>query len=254
MLNNILMIATGVNTVWNAINSVSIGNVNRKVNNQNKNLSHLNERVNTLDRDVKCIENEVWGNGSKPSLLNRAIQGSVNKSAALTQQAFINTMGVDPWYYQQVPQQPQVMPGVQAQQVQGVVQPQVMPGVQAQQVQVPQQPQVMPGVQVPQGVAQGAAPVTTNVTVAPPQSQQTAAQPPLTEEAVKAMITQIITNMAATQQPQQPAQTTNTKKQSKDYFFTRISTYEREQERGQEAPVTEICFLLKTKIINIHKE
>ena len=195
MLNNILMIATGVNTVWNAINSVSIGNVNRKVNNQNKNLSHLNERVNTLDRDVKCIENEVWGNGSKPSLLNRAIQGSVNKSAALTQQAFINTMGVDPWYYQQVPQQPQVMPGVQAQQVQGVV-----------------QPQVMPGVQVPQGVAQGAAPVTTNVTVAPPQSQQTAAQPPLTEEAVKAMITQIITNMAATQQPQQPAQTTNTKK------------------------------------------
>ena len=212
MLNNILMIATGVNTVWNAINSVSIGNVNRKVNNQNKNLSHLNERVNTLDRDVKCIENEVWGNGSKPSLLNRAIQGSVNKSAALTQQAFINTMGVDPWYYQQVPQQPQVMPGVQAQQVQGVVQPQVMPGVQAQQVQVPQQPQVMPGVQVPQGVAQGAAPVTTNVTVAPPQSQQTAAQPPLTEEAVKAMITQIITNMAATQQPQQPAQTTNTKK------------------------------------------
>ena len=237
MLNNILMIATGVNTVWNAINSVSIGNVNRKVNNQNKNLSHLNERVNTLDRDVKCIENEVWGNGSKPSLLNRAIQGSVNKSAALTQQAFINTMGVDPWYYQQVPQQPQVMPGVQAQQVQGVV-----------------QPQVMPGVQVPQGVAQGAAPVTTNVTVAPPQSQQTAAQPPLTEEAVKAMITQIITNMAATQQPQQPAQTTNTKKQSKDYFFTRISTYEREQERGQEAPVTEICFLLKTKIINIHKE
>ena len=178
MLNNILMIATGVNTVWNAINSVSIGNVNRKVNNQNKNLSHLNERVNTLDRDVKCIENEVWGNGSKPSLLNRAIQGSVNKSAALTQQAFINTMGVDPWYYQQVPQQPQVMPGVQ----------------------------------VPQGVAQGAAPVTTNVTVAPPQSQQTAAQPPLTEEAVKAMITQIITNMAATQQPQQPAQTTNTKK------------------------------------------
>ena len=206
------MIATGVNTVWNAINSVSIGNVNRKVNNQNKNLSHLNERVNTLDRDVKCIENEVWGNGSKPSLLNRAIQGSVNKSAALTQQAFINTMGVDPWYYQQVPQQPQVMPGVQAQQVQGVVQPQVMPGVQAQQVQGVVQPQVMPGVQVPQGVAQGAAPVTTNVTVAPPQSQQTAAQPPLTEEAVKAMITQIITNMAATQQPQQPAQTTNTKK------------------------------------------
>lgn len=195
MLNNILMIATGVNTVWNAINSVSIGNVNRKVNNQNKNLSHLNERVNTLDRNVKCIENEVWGNGSKPSLLNRAIQGSVNKSAALTQQAFINTMGVDPWYYQQVPQQPQVMPGVQAQQVQDVV-----------------QPQVMPGVQVPQGVAQGAAPVTTNVTVAPPQSQQTAAQPPLTEEAVKAMITQIIANMAATQQPQQPAQTTNNKK------------------------------------------
>lgn len=189
------MIATGVNTVWNAINSVSIGNVNRKVNNQNKNLSHLNERVNTLDRNVKCIENEVWGNGSKPSLLNRAIQGSVNKSAALTQQAFINTMGVDPWYYQQVPQQPQVMPGVQAQQVQDVV-----------------QPQVMPGVQVPQGVAQGAAPVTTNVTVAPPQSQQTAAQPPLTEEAVKAMITQIIANMAATQQPQQPAQTTNNKK------------------------------------------
>ena len=195
MLNNILMIATGVNTIWNAINSVSIGNVNRKVNNQNKNLSHLNERVDTLDRNVKCIENEVWGNGSKPSLLNRAIQGSVNKSAALTQQAFINTMGVDPWYYQQV---------------QGVVQPQVMPGVQAQQAQVPQQPQVMPGVQVP--VPQGAAPVTTNVTVAPPQSQQTAAQPPLTEEAVKAMITQIITNMAATQQPQQPAQTTNNKK------------------------------------------
>ena len=106
-----MMVTTGINTVWNAINSVSIGNVNRKVNNQNKNLSHLNERVDTLDRNVKCIENEVWGNGSKPSLLNRAIQGSVNKSAALTQQAFINTMGVDPWYYQAqgVPQPQQAM-------------------------------------------------------------------------------------------------------------------------------------------------
>ena len=208
MLNTIMMVTTGINTVWNAINSISIGNVNRKVNLTNKNLSHLNERVDTLDRNVKCVENEVWGNGSKPSLLTRAIQGSVNKSAALTQQAFINTMGVDPWYYQQVPQQPQVMPGVQAQQAQVPQQPQVMPGVQAQQAQVPQQPQVMPGVQVP--VPQGVAPVTTNVTVAPPQTQSQS-QTPLTEEGIKAMITQIITNMAA-QQPQQPAQTTNNKK------------------------------------------
>ena len=194
MLNTIMMVTTGINTVWNAINSISIGNVNRKVNLTNKNLSHLNERVDTLDRNVESIKDEVWGNSSTPTLLTRAIRGAVNKSAALTQQAFINTMGVDPWYYQ----------------AQGVPQPQqAMPGVQAQQAQVPQQPQVMPGVQVP--VPQGAAPVTTNVTVAPPQSQQTAAQPPLTEEVVKAMITQIITNMAA-QQPQQPAQTTNNKK------------------------------------------
>ena len=211
MLNTIMMVTTGINTVWNAINSISIGNVNRKVNLTNKNLSHLNERVDTLDRNVESIKDEVWGNSSTPTLLTRAIRGAVNKSAALTQQAFINTMGVDPWYYQAqgVPQPQQAMPGVQAQQAQVPQQPQVMPGVQAQQAQVPQQPQVMPGVQVP--VPQGAAPVTTNVTVAPPQSQQTAAQPPLTEEVVKAMITQIITNMAA-QQPQQPAQTTNNKK------------------------------------------
>ena len=199
------MVTTGINTVWNAINSISIGNVNRKVNLTNENLSHLNERVDTLDRNVECIKNEVWGNSSTPTLLTRAIRGAVDKSAALTQQAFINTMGVDPWYYQAqgVPQPQQAMPVAQQNATQ------VMPGVQAQQAQVPQQPQVMPGVQVP--VPQGAAPVTTNVTVAPPQSQQTAAQPPLTEEGVKAMITQIITNMAA-QQPQQPAQTTNNKK------------------------------------------
>ena len=206
MLNTIMMVTTGINTVWNAINSISIGNVNRKVNLTNENLSHLNERVDTLDRNVECIKNEVWGNSSTPTLLTRAIRGAVDKSAALTQQAFINTMGVDPWYYQAqgVPQPQQAMPVAQQNATQ------VMPGVQAQQAQVPQQPQVMPGVQVP--VPQGAAPVTTNVTVAPPQSQQTTAQPTLTEEAVKAMITQIITNMAATQQPQQPAQTTNNKK------------------------------------------
>ncbi len=187
MLNTILMVTTGINTVWNAVNSISIGNVNRKVNVANKNLSHLSGRVETLDRNVKCVENEVYGDSHTPSLLARAIQGSVNKSAVLTQQAFVNTMGVDPWYYQQqVPQQPQVH------QVQGVA-----------------QPQVMPGVQVPQGVA----PVTTNVTVAPPQSQQHVAAtptPPLTEESVKAMITQIIADMAAdTQQPQSQSQQPN---------------------------------------------
>lgn len=185
-MNTIFMIGTGINTVWNAINSISIGNVNRKVNIATKNLSHLSGRVETLDRNVKCVESEVYGDSHTPSLLNRAIQGSVNKSAALTQQAFINTMGVDPWYYQT---QPQVMPGVQ----QGVA-----------------QPQVMPGVQVPQGAAQ-AAPVTTNVTVAPPQSQQPAvAQTPLTEESVKAMIAQIIADMAANTQQKQP--TNNNKK------------------------------------------
>ena len=160
-MNTIFMIGTGINTVWNAINSISIGNVNRKVNVANKNLSHLSGRVETLDRNVKCVESEVYGDSHTPSLLNRAIQGSVNKSAALTQQAFINTMGVDPWYYQTQPQ-------------------------------------------VPQGAAQ-AAPVTTNVTVAPPQSQQpaVAAPTPLTEESIKAMIGQIIADMAAanTQQP-----------------------------------------------------
>lgn len=181
MMNTIMLIGTGINTIWNAVNSISIGNVNRKVNISNKNLSHLNERFETLDRNVKCIESEVYGDSHTPSLLNRAIQGSVNKSAALTQQAFINTMGVDPWYYQT---QPQVMPGVQ----QGVAQPQVMPGV---------------------GGAQ-AAPVTTNVTVAPPQSQQGVAQTPLTEESVKAMISQIITDMAAAANTQQP--TNNNKK------------------------------------------
>ena len=192
------MVTTGINTVWNAINSISIGNVNRKVNLTNKNLSHLNERVDTLDRNVKCIENEVWGNGCQPSLLTRAIQGSVNKSAALTQQAFINTMGVDPWYYQAqgVPQPQQAMSVAQQNTTQ---QPQVMPGVQAQ-----NQPQVMPGVQVPQG----AAPVTTNVTVAPPQSQPQQQMTPLTTESVKAMITQIIADMNAAQQPQ----STNNKK------------------------------------------
>ena len=205
MLNTIMMVTTGINTVWNAINSISIGNVNRKVNLTNKNLSHLNERVDTLDRNVECIKNEVWGNSSTPTLLTRAIRGAVNKSAALTQQAFMNTMGVDPWYYQPqgVPQPQQAMPVAQQNATQ------VMPGVQAQQAQAPQQPQVMPGVQVP--VPQGtAAPVTTNVTVAPPQSQQPTTTP-LTEESVKTMITQIIANMAA-QQPQQPAQTTNNKK------------------------------------------
>lgn len=195
MLNTLMLVGTGMNVVWNAINSISIGQVNRKVNLTNKNLYQLNDRVNTLDRNVECVEGEVWGNSSTPSLLNRAIQGSINKSAALTQQAFINTMGVDPWYYQQVPQQPQVMPGVQVQQAQTQPQPQVMPGVQ---VPVPQQ-----------GTA---APVTTNVTVAPPQSQQPT-NTPLTEESMKTMITQIIANMAATQQPQQQQQQpTNNKK------------------------------------------
>ena len=198
MLNTIMMVTTGINTVWNAINSISIGNVNRKVNLTNKNLSHLNERVDTLNRNVDCIEGEVWGNGCQPSLLTRAIQGSVNKSAALTQQAFINTMGVDPWYYQAqgVPQPQQAMSVAQQNTTQ---QPQVMPGVQAQ-----NQPQVMPGVQVPQG----AAPVTTNVTVAPPQSQPQQQMTPLTTESVKAMITQIIADMNAAQQPQ----STNNKK------------------------------------------
>ena len=203
MLNTIMMVTTGINTVWNAINSISIGNVNRKVNLTNKNLSHLNERVDTLDRNVECIKNEVWGNSSTPTLLTRAIRGAVDKSAALTQQAFINTMGVDPWYYQAqgVPQPQQAMPVAQQNATQ------VMPGVQAQQAQAPQQPQVMPGVQVP--VPQGAAPVTTNVTVAPQSQQPT--NTPLTEESVKTMITQIIANMAATQQPQQQQPTNNKK-------------------------------------------
>ena len=203
MLNTIMMVTTGINTVWNAINSISIGNVNRKVNLTNKNLSHLNERVDTLDRNVECIKNEVWGNSSTPTLLTRAIRGAVDKSAALTQQAFINTMGVDPWYYQAqgVPQPQQAMPVAQQNATR------VMPGVQAQQAQAPQQPQVMPGVQVP--VPQGAAPVTTNVTVAPQSQQPT--NTPLTEESVKTMITQIIANMAATQQPQQQQPTNNKK-------------------------------------------
>lgn len=172
------MIATGANTVWNAINSVSIGNVNRKVNIATKNLSYLNERVDTLDISVRGVKNEVCGNGYTPSLLDRAIQGSVNKAAALTQQAFMNTMGVDPWYYQtQQPQQQGVKPQ-----------------------------EVVPRVQVPQGVA----PVTNNVTVAPPQSQQQQQPQPLTEEVVKAMITQIIADMNAA--AQQPQSTNNNKK------------------------------------------
>lgn len=156
------------NTIWNAVNSIAIGNVNHKVNITNKNLSHICERVDMLDRNVKHLENDVWGDSSTPTLLERAVRYSSDRSAALTQQAFINTMGVDPWYQQQGQGQP---------------------------------PQVMPGVQVPNGAAQ-AAPVTTNVTVAPPQSQQANVATPLTEESVKAMITQIIADMAAnTQQP-----------------------------------------------------